>query len=141
MYRYKFLDLCLGKRVAHFRLALSSKASSTTLHSPYKHNNITSIPSPIPPQSSHNHVETIRFTGTASSSSPHKQTSLTLPADDHLLPRRPSLPSRIRTGSHLARRHSIGHISKRWHRVGSRAQGHEQAVRAGYIGREAVHPQ
>lgn len=62
-------------------------------------------------------------------------------ADDHLLSRRPLVPGRICARSYLARRNRIRHISQRWHRSRRREESHQQAIGAGHIGGEAVHPQ
>jgi len=62
-------------------------------------------------------------------------------SDNHLLPRGTSLPGRVCSRGHLTRRHGHRHSGKRWHRPGCRAEGHIQAVGAGHIGGEALHPQ
>jgi hypothetical protein len=59
--------------------------------------------------------------------------------DHHLLPRGPSLPGRIRARGHLARGYSSGRAGTGWNRARGGAEGHEQAVGAGYERREAVH--
>lgn len=61
--------------------------------------------------------------------------------DDHLLARGPLVPGRICARGYFARRNRAGNLSKRWHRIGSREEGHQQAAGAGHIRREAVHPE
>lgn len=62
-------------------------------------------------------------------------------ADNHLLARGPLVSGRICARSYLARRNCFGNLSKRWHCVGGGEEGHQQAVGAGHISREALHPE
>lgn len=86
------------------------------------------------------YVETIRLQG--------ELFSIMLPliklkvkTDNYLLPRRPSLPSRVRTRSHLARRNSVRYTRKRWHRTSSRTKSNQQAPRTRHLSGEALHTQ
>jgi hypothetical protein len=87
-----------------------------------------------------NHVTEIRFPGMPKPP-PRSRPKLTASVDDHLLPRRPPLPSRICPRSHLPCRNRPRYISTGRHCARCGAQGDEQAVGAGHISREAVHPQ
>jgi hypothetical protein len=68
-------------------------------------------------------------------------TPLTRVPDYHLLSRGSPLPGRICARSYLARRNGIRHSRTRWHRTGSREEGHQQASGAGHISGEALHSQ
>jgi hypothetical protein len=86
-----------------------------------------------------NHVEKIRFTGQWIWEGAGSWLAAHNVLDNDLLPRGPSLPGRICTGSHLTCRYSSRNSRSGWHRACGGEEGHEQAIRAGHISGEAVH--